>query len=422
MGFLEGVSLTERRDESLVTYSYKALTAEGLETRGVIQAPDEYTAVLQIKQKCPIVTSLTPVNSRFQSIKKILSTDLGSPRVKTRALALMCSQFAITLKSGMPIGRAIEMIAKQTEDKKLRKILQDAAEDVLGGSSLTSALEKFEEAFPLTFLETVRAGEVSGTLENSFERMHRYYERSARNAEKIQSALTYPIFVVILAVIVLIIIMVKVVPTLAEVFSSLGGELPLMTRIMISTAEFMSAWWPFLLLLVIAMLIAWHLYTRTEKGLRFKSELLLNLPVIGKINVMNGSSQFANTMSTMLASGLTLNNAVSVTSRVLDNYLLQTDVKKMIGKIEEGKQVGECIKDCAYFPDSLKDMCSVGEETGELDRTLETIGDYFSNETERLIHQAITMLEPTLLVLMAIFAGFLVISIYLPMFTMYDLF
>lgn len=406
----------------MTTYSYKALTAEGIETKGVVQAQDEYAAVRQIKQKCPIVTSLTPVNSDMSKLKQMLSTDIGSPRIKTRALALMCSQFAITLQSGMPIGRAIDMIAKQTEDKKLRKILTDAAEDVLGGSTLTSAFEKYEEAFPLTFLETIRAGEVSGTLENSFTKMHRYYERSAKNSEKIRSALTYPIFVVCVAFIVLIVIMVKVIPTMAEVFSSLGGELPLMTRLMIGMADFLHDWWALLFILIIAFVIGWKLYTRTEKGMITHAKLMLRMPVLGKINVMNGSAQFANTMSTMLASGLTLNNAVSVTSKVLDNYLLQMDVKDMIGKIEEGKQIGECIKDCGYFPDTLKDMCSVGEETGELDKTLETIGDYFAGETERLIHQAITMLEPTLLVLMAIFAGFLVISVYLPMFTMYDLF
>ena len=195
-----------------------------------------------------------------------------------------------------------------------------------------------------------------------------------------------------------------------------------MTRIMIKTAEFFSKRWLVMLIVAIALFIAWKLFTRTEKGLVFAANLGLTIPVIGKINVLNGSAQFANTLSTMISSGLTLNNAVSVTAKVMDNYLLQRDVNNMIGRIEEGKQLGECIRDCEYFPDTLKDMCSVGEETGELDKTLDVIGDYFTNETERRVQQAITMLEPTLLVVMAIFAGFLVISIYLPMFTMYNLF
>ncbi len=406
----------------MVTYSYKALTAEGEETKGVIQAQDEFSAVNQIRQKCPVITSLTPVDKDKGKLQELLALDVGSPRIKTRALALMCSQFAITLKSGMPIGRAIEMIARQTEDKKLHKILMEASEDVQGGSTLTSSFEKYEEAFPVTFIETIRAGEVSGTLDNSFAKMHKYYENSARNSEKVKSALTYPIFVVCVAVVVLIVIMVKVIPTLAEVFSSLGGELPLMTRMMISSANFFSKWWMVMLIVVIALVIAWKIFTKTERGMIFEAKMQLEMPVLGKISVLNGSAQFANTMSTMIGSGLTLNNAISVTAKVIDNYLLQKDVERMIGKIEEGKQLGECMKVCEYFPDTLKDMCAVGEETGELDQTLEVIGDYFTTETDRRIQQAITMLEPTLLVIMALFAGFLVVSIYLPMFTMYNLF
>ena len=410
-----------REGSCLVTYSYKALTADGSETRGVVQAVDEYAAVAQIRQKCPVITSITPVRTGGAA-SGLLNMELGSPRVKTRSLALMCSQFAITLKSGMPIGRAMEMIARQTDDKKLRKILLDAAEDVQGGSTVAHAFEKYKEAFPLTFLETVRAGELSGTLDNSFARMHRYYENSAKNSEKVRAALTYPIFVVCVAVVVLIIIMVKVIPTLAQVFEGLGGELPLMTRMMIAMANFFAKWWMLLVIVVLAVVVAWKLFTKTERGMKLKGQIQLHLPVIGKINIMNGAAEFANTMSTMLASGLTLNNAVSVTAKVLDNYLLQEDVAGMISQIEQGKQLGDCMKNCAYFPGTLKEMCSVGEQTGELDQTLNVIGEYFTGETDRRIQQAISMLEPTLLILMAIFAGFLVISIYLPMFTMYNLF
>ena len=191
---------------------------------------------------------------------------------------------------------------------------------------------------------------------------------------------------------------------------------------MIAMANFFAKWWMLLVIVVLALMVAWKLFTKTERGMKLKGQIQLHLPVIGKINIMNGAAEFANTMSTMLASGLTLNNAVSVTSKVLDNYLLQEDVAAMISQIEQGKQLGDCMKNCAYFPGTLKEMCSVGEQTGELDQTLNVIGEYFTGETDRRIQQAISMLEPTLLILMAIFAGFLVISIYLPMFTMYNLF
>ena len=401
------------------TYSYKALTAEGVEIKGVVQAPDEFTAVRQIREKCPVITSITPVRGDFLS--RLLKTEIGNTRIKTRSLALMCSQFAITLKSGMPIGRAMEMIANQTEDKKLKKILTDSAEVVLGGTTVANAFERYKTVFPVTFIETIRAGEMSGNLDQSFENLQHYFENNAKIQEKVKSALAYPIFVAIVAVIVLIVIMAKVVPALTQTFASLGGTLPLPTRMLISISGFFADWWILFLILILALIIGWKLMGRWEKGRTVLARMQLEMPVIGKIAIANGSAQFANTMSVMLASGLNLDRATEVTSNVMDNYLLQLDVNGMIRKIEEGKSLGSCIQTCEYFPATLKEMSSVGEETGELDKTLSVIGDYFSNEAERRTKNAISMLEPTLLIFMALVAGFIVISIYLPMFTMYDL-
>ncbi len=403
----------------MVTYSYRALTAEGVETRGVVQAVDEYQAAIQIRQKCPVITSITPVKASFGT--HLLTMDIGSPRIKTKSLALMCSQFAITLRSGMPVGRAMEMISRQTDDKKLKKILSAAAEDVQGGSTIAASFEKFGDAFPLTFIETIRAGEQSGTLDNSFAKMQVYYEKSYNTTEKIKSAMTYPIFVIVVAIIVLIIVMAKVIPALAATFADLGGELPLMTRIMIGMSNFFAKWWIVMIIVILGLVIGGKIYFKTPHGERVKGNILLKLPVIGKINQMNGAAQFANTMSVMLGSGLTINNAVDVTARTMDNYLFQQDVSGMTGRIEEGRPLGECIQECRFFPGALKEMCSVGEETGELDKTLDTIGDYFANEADHRTQRAVTMLEPTMLVFLALFAGFIVISIYLPIFTMYDL-
>ena len=403
----------------MTTYAYKALTPDGTEVRGVLQAVDEYAAVLRIREKCPIITSIKPVQKKGAG--SILTMELGSPHVRTKALALMCSQFAITLKSGMPIGKAMEMIAKQTEDKKLRKILLEAAEDVAGGNSVAASFEKFKKAFPLTFIETIRAGEESGTLENSFEKMQGYYEKTYKTTEKVKGAMAYPIFVVLVAVVVLIIIMAKVVPTLASTFVDLGGELPFITKLLIGISDFFAKWWMLMLIVLLALVIGWKLFTRTEKGRMVEGGLQLSFPVSGKINMMNGSAQFANTMAVMLGSGLTLNHAVEVTAKVLDNYLHSEDVRRMQGRIEQGRPLGECIRECAFFPGTLKEMCAVGEETGELDDTLEVIGEYFTNEADQRTQQAVGMLEPALLICLAFFAGFIVLAVYLPIFTMYDL-
>ncbi len=403
----------------MISYSYRAFTAGGAEAQGMVQAIDEYNAVLQIRDQYPIIKSLKPIRSG--RMQKLLSMELGSKKIKSKSLAMMCSQFAITLKSGMPIVRAMDMIARQTEDKRLKKILTAVSEDVAAGNMVASCFEKYKESFPPTFIETVRAGEQSGTLDRSFEKLQSYYEKSYKTTEKIRSAMTYPIFVVCVAIVVLIVVMAKVIPTLAATFADLGGDLPLITKIMIDCSNFFARWWILMIIFLLALVIGWKSISRTEKGERFAAKLAISLPVIGKINRLNGAAQFANTMSVMLASGLTLDRAAATTARTIDNYLLRKDVFDMIGKIEEGRSLGQCIRETTHFPANLKEMCSVGEETGELDQTLSVVGDYFTNEADHSTKQAIAKLEPTLLVLLAIFAGFIVFAIYLPIFTMYDL-
>ena len=314
------------------------------------------------------------------------------------------------------------MIAEQTEDKKLKKLLQEVAADVEDGSSLASSLERNGKGvFPSTFIETVRAGEQSGTIENSFSRMQVYYENRNKNQEKIKSVMSYPIFVLVIAVIVLIIIMAKVIPTLTSTFESLGGNLPVMTQITIAVSNFFAKWWMLIVIVILAVVIVLSVYFRTDKGSLVKGKLQLRMPVLGKINTANSAAQFADTMSVLLASGLTVNNAVEVTAKVMDNELFRRDVAAMQPKIEEGQPLGKCIEASGYFPDNLKQMTAIGEETGSLEDTLETIGEYYNNEASYRTKQALARLEPTLLILLAVFAGFIVISIYLPMFTMYNL-
>ena len=326
------------------------------------------------------------------------------------------------LRSGQMIGRVMQRGADQTADKKLKKLLQDCAEDVEEGSSVASALERHgDKMLPMTFIETVRAGEMAGTLETSFTKLESYYEKSYKNKQKVKSVMSYPIFVMVVAVIVLIVIMAKVVPSLAATFSDLGGELPLITQILINTSKFFQRWYILMIIVIIALVVGLKLYFGTEKGRLVKGRLMRTLPVVGKINIFSGAAQFADTMSTMLSSGLTVNHAVEVTGKVLDNALLSEQVGAMIPKIEEGRGLGECMKACEFFPDNLKEMVSVGEESGSLDETLMTIADYYYNEQDHATQQAVSKLEPTIMVFLAGFAGVIVLAIYLPMFTMYNL-
>lgn len=401
----------------MITYQYKAVSADGATVSGIVEASDEFTAVSKIKNTCPIVLKITPVKEKHG----LLTMEIGHKKIDAKALSVMCSQFNIILKSGVTISRCMEMIGDQTEDKQLKKMLINSAEDVAEGNSVASSFEKNCKGLPLTFIETIRAGEQSGTLERSFATLEKYYEKSNKTAQKVKQALSYPIFVIIVAVIVVIVVMVKVVPTLSGTFADLGGDLPGITKALIASSEFFQKYIWLIVAILAALVIGFKVLTNTEQGRIKWNTIKLKMPVFGKINKLNGASQFANTMSALLTAGLTVSQALEVTAKTMDNYVYNLETNKMAGKIEEGRRLGDCMRQAEYFPSTLTEMSAIGEETGELENTLETIGAYFDNEAEHATNQAISKLEPTIMVFLALFAGFIVISIYLPMFSMYDL-
>lgn len=398
------------------TYQYKAVSKNGIKVSGVVEAYDEYDAVTKVKESCSYVTNISQVKEK----SGILTMEVGSGKVKAKPLSIMCSQFAVLIRSGLSITRTVNMIEAQTTDKKLKKILKFVAQDVAAGHSLASSFESNGPKLPTTMIETIRAGEESGALERSFDKLALYFEKSYKIKAKVGSALTYPIFVLIVAAIVMMIIMVKVIPTFLSIFDQLNTKVPFSTKMLISSSKFFQKWWMLMVLLIAVFVIAFKLYQRTEKGREKISSLALKIPVIGRILLMNGASQFANTMSTLLSAGISVSRAMDVTSRVLDNYYLGLCTNKMVGGIEMGKRLGACMTQEGCFPDLLSEMTSVGEETGALEETLTKTALYFDNEVETSTTRAIGLLEPTLLIATALIAGFIVISLYLPMFSMYS--
>ena len=401
-------------------FSYRALGRDGKEVRGVLQAENETAAAARIRDNYPVLLSISKQAEKRKAVN-LLEMEIGSKKIKTKTLSILCSQFAITLRSGMSVSRAMQMLAGQCGDKRLRKIMEEAGQEVSAGSTVAAALEQYSERFPLTFIETIRAGEQSGTLDKSFDRLHKFYDKAYKTTEKVKGALTYPMFVIAIAIVVVIMVMAKVIPTLADVFSDRGGQLPLMTRMLIDTSDFFAKWWILILAVLVLLKVVSSIYAKTETGKIQKAKLALSIPLVGPVNQMNAAAQFANTMSVLLAAGITLDQAIETTAKVMDNALFQYEVRSMKDSIEQGRTLSDCLRSKKYFPQTMIDMCSVGEETGELEETLENVADYYTNEADYRVQRLLAMLEPTLLVLLSIFAGIIVVSIYLPIFTMYDL-
>ena len=256
-----------------------------------------------------------------------------------KTLSVMCSQFQIILNSGIVIDDCVRMVASQTSKKNIKAMLQRAADDISQGSSIARAFEVNCPGMPVTFIETVRAGEKSGTLEHSFATLKEYYEKSFKSGQKVRSAMTYPLFVVIVAIVVLAVVMIKVIPTLTAVFRDMGGELPGMTKFIIAASNFFVHRWPVMLLILFVVFAAFYIWTHTVNGKLAWSKLLLRLPVFGKINTLSGSAQFADTMKSMLQSGLVATEALEVTSRVMNNYALSRDVHRMAEEVMTGSSL-----------------------------------------------------------------------------------
>lgn len=401
----------------MATFKYSAISKSGTTVSGVIEAYNELEAVAQIKETCNVVLKI----EEFDEDKTgILNMELDANKLNAKAFTLMCSQFAIILKSGISVGRAVQLIGQKTTDKKLKRLLREVGTDVEGGRSLAASFEAHGEKFlPVTFIETVRAGEESGDLGNAFETVYQHFDKQVKVKAKVRQALIYPIFVIIIAIIVVIVLMVKVVPTFTSIFDSYGAEIPGITRALIDISNFFSQAWWIILLVIVVLIVVYKIYSNTEEGRLRTAQWKLKLPVLGNINVLTAASEFANTMSTLIGAGLPITRCVRITSRVISNYFISNEVGKVTGKLEEGKNLGDSLREANVLPDILVDMTAVGEETGELEQTMNTAAGYYDGELDVATQKALAKLEPAVLIFIGAVAGFIVIAIYVAMFEMY---
>lgn len=392
------------------------MSPNGEKVSGVIEGFNELDAVARIKENYSIVVKVTEVGDK----PSLMNMQIGKPKLDDKAFTMMCSQFAIIINAGIPIARTVQLIAAKTSNKHLKAMLEKVATDVEAGRSLASSFEDHgSDLLPSTFVETIRAGEESGNLDKAFETIYEHFDKMSKMKAKVRGALAYPMFVLVIAVVVIIVLMVKVVPTFMAIFDSYDSELPAITQSLVALSNFFTKYWPVMAGFAVIAFIAYKFYDNTEDGHLQLTKMQLKMPVIGNIVELNSAAQFANTMASMMASGLPVVRCLSITARTLDNYYISQEVGKLAVKLEEGHSLGASLREAAIMPDILVDMVGVGEETGEMEKTLKTIGGYYDTEVDMATASALAKLEPALLVGLAGFAGYIVIAIYMAMFGIY---
>ena len=397
------------------TYKYEGAYASGEKVSGVVEAVSRTDAVNQIRQSCEIVLSIkeVPKSAARDPLSRL-------QKISAKSLSLTCQQFAIILKAGLPLVQTVDLVAEQCPDKNLSALLRQVSEDVSNGWALSYSLEqRGAKSLPVTFRETVRAGEESGDLQAAFQRMADYFERMNKTHESVVSALTYPAFVIFVAVIVIGIIMGYAVPSLTGMFESLGTELPWVTRALIGMSNFFQKYLLVIIALLALVFLAVRLCGTTEKGGPTLAKFQLQLPVIGSVVRMSNASQFAHTMSTLLAAGMPILQAIEASGKTMSNLCMAQEVLGTLPGVEGGRPFGECLSYTKEIPSMLTQMAAVGETTGAMESTLEVLAAYYDNETDIKTKRAIALLEPALIVVLSIFVVFILMAVYLPMFSMY---
>ena len=397
------------------TYKYEGAYASGEKVSGVIEAMSQNDAVAQIRQSCEIVLSLKEVPK--VTTKKPMER---FQKITSKSLALTCKQFSIILRAGLPLVQTVNLVADQCADKALKRLLEQISEDVNDGWAMSASIEKRSEGkLPATFQETIRAGEESGDLVASFDRLADYFDRMAKTHDSVVGALTYPAFVMVAAVVVVAVIMGYAVPTFTEMFESMNMELPTVTKVLIAMSDFFRSYTLVLIGFIVLFIIGVRVWSATAKGGLAMARVQLKLPVLGEIVRMSAASQFAHTMATLFAAGMPILHAIEAAGRTVTNKCVSAEILETLPGVESGKSFGECLSYSKELPQMLVQMTAVGEATGSLENTLQVLAEYYDNEVEVRTKRALSLLEPAIIVMLSVFVVFILMAVYLPMFSMY---
>lgn len=393
-------------------YKYKAVSQNGEIIEGVFQGSDESDVIAMLKGN----------NYLPMSIEKDLGAeaqiDIFAKKVKKKDLAVFCRQFYTMLDAGIGIVKCLEILEKQSENKNLVKAISGVHEDVQKGFTLSEGMKKHRKVFPQLLINMVEAGEVSGNLDTIMERMAVHFEKENKLEQKIKSAMIYPIVLAVVSIAVVIFLLVSVMPTFIGMFDSSGQALPKPTQILLNISNWLTEFWYLFIIIVVGLVVGFIVYKETPSGRTLIDSLKLKIPVVKDTNVKIITSRFTRTLSTLMASGIPLIQSLEVVSRIVGNKVVHDRLEIAIDNIRKGVSLSRAIQDVRVFPPMVDSMISIGEESGALDDILYKTADFYDDEVEVALQRLTTLMEPVMLVFMAVIIGFIVIAMAMPMFDM----
>lgn len=397
----------------LPEFRYSVVDSKGQLLNGVIEAENQEVCRKIIAQRGLYCLSVTPVSLASRSI-----TIGGKSKVNLKELSVFCRQFSTMLISGISIIKSLDILHAQAENSRFKDILKKVYESVQRGQSLSSSLASQTGAFPEMMINMVEAGEASGTLDRVMERLADHFEKNLKTQNKVKNAMMYPLILGILTVCVVIILMVFVLPMFIKMFKTSGAPLPLPTRILIAFSGSLTGYWYIYLIAICIIALVCMNILKSETGRLKWDRFKTRMPLLGKLNLTIISARFARTLSTMMQSGIPLLKSLEITSKVLNNKFFEKCVNEIAEDIRRGVPMSNSIRKADVFPVMLTSMISIGEESGTLDDVLLKTANLYDEEADSAISKMVGMLEPLMIIIMALVVGFIVISIIMPMFGM----
>ena len=392
------------------TFNYRAVDVTGSVVEDVANAENEDAVILMLRGK-----GYTPISIKEKVQSKEISFG-NSGKLNLKDVISFCRQESIMLKSGMDLNRSLDVLAKQSKSKKLRKNLFHLSDSVKKGTELSKSMENQGNAFPYLLKRTVQAGEMSGQMAEIIEKMAVHYEKDMKLRRKIRGAMMYPIVLAIIAVIAVSILLIKVMPGFVSMFEGVGMELPALTRFVMGLSSFLVHNWIWILLVLFAVVFSIRVALQ-QKDIRIAwDKIKLKLPLIGTNVGKIVTARFTRTLSTMLYSGIPMIQALRAAGETTGNKFVESKIEESVEGIEKGMGMTAQLAATNIFPPMMLSMIGIGEESGRLDEMLETTADYYDEEMEVALESLVTMLEPLLIVIMGVVIGTIVVAMYLPMF------
>ena len=399
----------------MAAFGYEAINKEGKTTKGSIEADSAEAAKREIRQQ-----GLTLLELKEQSIfTKDLNIEIGG-YPKPRDLSVFCRQFVSMTKAGVSILESLKMLSEQTENKKLKEATEGVRVNVEKGETLARSLALYPKVFPSLMINMIAAGESSGSIDTAMERMAIQFEKSAKINAMVKKAMIYPVIVCIVAVAVVVVMLVKVIPSYAVMFDNLGTELPALTIAVRSLSDFLLDTWYIQLPILIVAIIALKAFAGTDVGKHIFHKIQLKIPAINNMVVKKSSSQMARTMSTLLAAGVPLVEAVDIVSNTMENVYFKEALDECKNQIIIGQPLSRPLEDTKLFPPMVYHMVRIGEESGNTEEMLTKLADYYDEEVEMAVQSLMAAMEPMIILVLACIVGIMIAACIGPMFKMYS--